>query len=217
MAKIEIMDESKPKESISYGMAFIVLFLGFILMVSLPVPVLFFPAMILFTAGVVFLFLEWAKRASKAGRAANILLGIFVAVCAFFSVVQVEGVYGKYRTFIDEYNRQLWENHVGEDVFLLSYQMTALIFVLTISSFLIRWHFKKYLLILLRGVVIASLFVTLFASGWLYGMHSKKMIVGYNEWIRHSREISAQKEKQNRISEKSHNPTDAISDSESKQ
>jgi hypothetical protein len=199
MTEIEIMDERKPKASTSYGLIFIELFLGFVLIVSLPVPTptLFFPAMILFAAGVVVLFLDWAKRSSKAGRAANILLGVFVAVCAFFSFAQMEGVYGKYRTFVGEYNRQLWENHVGEDVFLLSYLLTALVLALTVSSFLIRWHFKKYLLILLRGVVIFSLFVTLFASGWLYGMHSKKMIVGYDEWIRHSREISAQNEKQN--------------------
>jgi len=120
----------------------------------------------------------------------KLLITGFLVIAAFvLSLCQILFIYEKYSLFLNEYNRELWENHTGNSAFLYSYVFTFILIAIGLNFFVsksgVALNVKKVLGIILMATIIISIV----ASTWLFIMHKKHMIVGYSEWLKHSRNV----------------------------
>ena len=119
----------------------------------------------------------------------HIIAVLIIVVILFLSICQIYFVYNKYQMFFNDYDQQVWENHTADCVFGGSY-----IFTLALISFGCVYFLKKpmnnfKIRKILGLILIISILISITASTILYTMHSKRMLVGYHEWMQHNKGI----------------------------
>ncbi len=113
-----------------------------------------------------------------------------VFLAGFFSVNQLHFVANKYNCFFNDFNQQLWENHTADESITLCYFLTIICLIFAIIGFSKRLFKSTLITITLRFLLTVFFIISFIASIWMFDMHSKKMVIGYNEWIRHGKESS---------------------------
>lgn len=122
----------------------------------------------------------------------KIVIFILVLLSGFLSINQLDFIRDKHSCFIEEYNQQLWENRIAESSIKLCYFLTFICLLLAIFGFRMKVFKSVVLIYFTRFLLIISFLCSLTASIWMYNMHSKKEVVGYNEWIQHKQQTAGE-------------------------
>lgn len=122
----------------------------------------------------------------------KIIIAVMTVTASAFTAIQAACVWGKYQLFLTDYNSQLWENHIADSAFWMSYLFTAGLLAFGCQIFTSRHLDRPVFMRVIRAVLACSILISIIASAGLFTMHKKHMLVGYDEWIRHCRQTGEQ-------------------------
>ncbi len=99
----------------------------------------------------------------------------------FLSVTQFTFVVHKHYLFITDYQRRLCQSTTDDSVFRTFYMLSGIVLLFLALSLFLKLSANKVLRTCLRVILLVAAITSITASLWLYDMHKKHTLVGYQE------------------------------------